>query len=166
MQTIISPASAGLAAAFGDERLPERFWSKVHRNLASGCWEWTAHTGHNGYALFQVKRQSCRAHRVSYETLVGAIPEGLTLDHSCYVRHCVNPAHLEPVTQAENNRRAATEGVKINPRKVRPHCPAGHPYDEANTATSGSGKRRCKECTHARKRRYRAAARSASGGAQ
>ena len=47
------------------------------------------------------------AHRAAYALDVGPIPEGLTIDHLCRVRHCVRPDHLEPVTQAENTRRAA-----------------------------------------------------------
>lgn len=149
MQTIIAPPPTERHAAFGDERLLERFWSKVRQNTATGCWEWTAQIGHNGYGRFQVKGSSQRAHRIAYEALVCPIPEGLVIDHLCRVRHCVNPSHLEAVTPAENNRRGGAGLTR------RTHCPAGHPYDEANTAVSAKGKRRCKACTHARKGRYR-----------
>jgi len=75
------------------------------------CWIWTGvrhRTRH--YGRFYVGGRGGRyvqAHRWSYEASVGPIPEDLTIDHLCMVTPCVNPSHLEPVTQAENNRRAA-----------------------------------------------------------
>lgn len=77
----------------------------------NGCWLWRGSHGpaSNGYGRIGVgtqrQRRSRLAHRVSYELLVGPIPDGLVLDHLCGVRHCVNPDHLEPVTQKENVRR-------------------------------------------------------------
>jgi hypothetical protein len=70
-----------------------------------GCWLWTASTDPKGYAQFDFRTRNTRGHRFVYEALVGRIPEGLDLDHLCRVRRCVNPAHLEPVTRAENLRR-------------------------------------------------------------
>lgn len=87
----------------GDARLPQRFWDKV-RLEPSGCWLWTANTN-RGYGNFTVAGKTRKAHRISYQTFVGAIPDGLALDHLCRVRACVNPSHLEPVTWAENVRR-------------------------------------------------------------
>lgn len=84
----------------------QQFWEKV--NKTDSCWLWTGGVG-RGYGIFY--RGADRggsftvAHRYAYEALVGPIPAGLTLDHLCRVRGCVNPAHLEPVTQAENVRR-------------------------------------------------------------
>ncbi|WP_411732175.1 HNH endonuclease signature motif containing protein [Paeniglutamicibacter sp.] len=78
----------------------EYFWAKVRKT--NSCWVWTA-AKVKGYGKFQKHR----AHRWSYEHLVGPIPEGLTLDHLCRNRACVNPEHLEPVTVEENVRRAA-----------------------------------------------------------
>lgn len=84
-----------------------RFWSKVAKG--DGCWLWTGSVYKTGYAAFTVAGRPTLAHRYSYELNVGPIPEGLTIDHvyanGCRHRHCVNPAHLEAVTQAENNRR-------------------------------------------------------------
>lgn len=85
----------------------ERFQAKVSP-AGDGCWLWTGARFFNGYGQFRGGgggSARVRAHRWSYEYHVGPIPEGLQLDHLCRIRHCVNPAHLEPVTQAENNRR-------------------------------------------------------------
>lgn len=85
-----------------------RFWDKVERS--EGCWLWTAVVTGQGYGNFWAKRQDehvwVSAHRFAYELMVGPIPEGLQIDHLCRIRACVNPDHLEPVTAAENTRRA------------------------------------------------------------
>ncbi|RYF11406.1 MAG: HNH endonuclease, partial [Oxalobacteraceae bacterium] len=47
----------------------------------------------------------CCSFRAAYAALKGPIPDGLTLDHLCENKICINPAHLEPVTRAENARR-------------------------------------------------------------
>lgn len=85
-----------------------RFWAKVAipRDVVSGCWLWRGARA-RGYGHFCVDKRRVRgAHRVSYETLRGPIPEGMQIDHLCRVRNCINPAHLEVVTQAENTARA------------------------------------------------------------
>lgn len=81
----------------------QRFWLKVDRLGATECWPWTG--ANNGrYGTFPGGGHG--AHRYSYALAKGAIPVGLTIDHLCGVTLCVNPAHLEAVTQGENNRRA------------------------------------------------------------
>jgi len=103
----------------------------------SGCWLWTATRDARGYGKVSREGRMALAHRVSYELHVGPIPDGLTLDHLCRVRHCVNPAHLEPVAHAENVRRGAA---------VQTHCRKGHPFDEANTHIDKRGWRECRAC--------------------
>ena len=85
----------------------ERFWAKVRLGAGTSCWEWEAHRQPSGYGQFSENQVVVYAHRWAYERFVGPIPEGMHLDHLCRNTRCVNPNHLEPVTQAENNRRAA-----------------------------------------------------------
>lgn len=77
-------------------------------NADTGCWEWQkAIRECNGYGICARNGKTDYAHRFSYETFVGPIPEGLELDHLCRNRKCVNPYHLEPVTHTVNMRRGA-----------------------------------------------------------
>lgn len=79
----------------------DRFWARVEIGV---CWTWIGSTD-RGYGVFGAQGRYFRAHRWAWEALVGPIPEGLHLDHLCRNPSCVNPDHLEPVTQAENIRR-------------------------------------------------------------
>ena len=121
-------------------RAEKRFWNSIW--LGDGCWLWTATKNPNGYGTFWDGRKTWRAHRFAYELLVGPIPEGLQLDHLCRVRDCVNPDHLEPVTNAENTLRA----YKSNGPKT--HCKWGHEYTEENTIHRAINRkwRKCREC--------------------
>lgn len=131
--------------------LSARFWAKVDKT--STCWNWTAslRSKNSPYGNFKVLGKTKLAHRISYELLVGTIPEGLTIDHTCKNTKCVNPSHMELVTLSENVRRAEV-WKNTNPGQVnrdKSYCPKGHPYDSINTYTTPSGKRDCKECRRA-----------------
>ena len=129
-------------------RLEERFWGKVIKT--DTCWEWTDYTGYNGYGKLRVQGQMRKAHRLAYEFCIGPIPEGLTLDHLCRNRKCVNPSHLEPVTYQQNILRG--EG-RAAAQARRTHCPRGHPYDLFNTYKGPDGRRHCRVCLSAEGRR-------------
>jgi hypothetical protein len=100
-----------------------RFLAKVD---AGDCWNWTGPLDRHGYGKFTVQHRSVIAHRWLYAALVGEIPGGLDLDHLCYVKTCVNPDHLQPVTPAVNSDRRR---------------PGNHPRGYAWTATRRRGPR-------------------------
>ena len=131
------------------------------RDRVSGCllWQGPLHTA--GYGKVGSKGY---AHRVAYERAYGPIPESHQVDHvadrGCTHRHCVEPEHLEAVTQAENIRRQPN----VVRQMAATHCPKGHEYTEANTYVRKRGngvKRECLRCHYDRvndyKRRRRAA---------
>lgn len=120
--------------------------------MPNGCWLWRGRITNAGYGQIGIReggRQVTRsAHRISYETFIGPIPEGLVIDHLCRERRCVNPAHMEPVTQRENVMRSPIGPAALNARKT--HCPQGHAYDEINTYWQSNGGRLCRTCQRER----------------
>lgn len=134
----------------------ERFRRRVAIDDPAGCWLWTGYLDYKGYAPLSVDRHFVKAHRFSYELFVGPIPPGLTIDHLCRVRHCVNPAHLEPVTARINTLRGVGPAA-LNAAKT--HCPEGHPLSGSNLVPipgrSGRFRRGCRTCRSNRERRVR-----------
>lgn len=130
-----------------DVRLQEKVDKSgpVHPALGTPCWLWTATKSRTGYANISVGRKTSLAHRVSFELYRGKIPDGLELDHLCRVRHCVNPAHLEPVTCKVNLLRGVSFSA-VN--AVKTHCVHGHELSAENLAPYVEKRkhRRCREC--------------------
>lgn len=124
--------------------LDERLWERVRKT--EGCWLWTGPLRADGYGVIGAGGRggkTLRTHRLAYELMVGAIPDGLTLDHLCGNTTCCNPDHLEPVTSEENVRRATAR---------RTHCRRGREFTPESTITKTYG-RECKTCRKEGKRR-------------
>lgn len=139
-----------------DSSLVRRFWAKVDVNgpvpdyapHLGPCWLWTASLGGGGYGKIWATGKAFvwTAHRLSYDMARG-LPDDptLVLDHLCRVRHCVNPAHLEPVTQWENTMRGESPSAY---EFRQTHCKRGHEFTPENTYRwSGQPtQRKCKTC--------------------
>jgi len=126
----------------------ERFNRFVNRTET--CWEWLGHRTNKGYGLFWHMGTKVQAHRFAYEAFIGPIADGLFLDHLCRNRGCVNPYHLEPVTNQENCMRGD------NAQRAKTHCPKGHLYAGANLSLDKHGWRRCAQCHNENNRIYKA----------
>jgi hypothetical protein len=140
------PRCGRMLGIAGHECIPsfeELFWARV--DASGDCWLWTGPIDPNGYGgRIKSGGKMDSPHRWAYRLLVGPIPEDMTIDHLCRVHACVNPDHLDPVTQYENNMRGYGQGA-LNVAKT--HCPRGHPYDEANTYRHPHAQRRsCRIC--------------------
>lgn len=134
------------------DTIEDRFWSKVERS--DDCWTWTgAKTRrNNGYGRFRFNGDLYVAHRVAYELLRGPIADGLVIDHLCRNTLCVNPDHMEIVTQTENIRRGEAPSA-INGRKT--HCIRGHELTGDNVwIHQHTGYRLCKVCRKMRDKNY------------
>lgn len=111
------------------------------------CWYWCGHVDELGYGRIGHKGKIYKAHRFVYSNLIGPIQPGLTIDHLCRIRHCVNPAHLEAVTNRENILRGNGPTAK-NAKKVV--CKWGHPLDRIRS----DGNRRCGTCFRQQNKEY------------
>lgn len=134
------------------EATAARFMRHVAKDEATGCWNWTGYCDPKGYGRFQLGTTDARmAHQVSYGLFVGHMEDGLELDHLCRNTSCVNPEHLEPVTQEVNNER------RIGWRRGAPltHCPQGHEYTPENSYYDPKGTRFCRTCKAASRRAHK-----------
>lgn len=120
----------------------ERFLFHVPERPVNGCWLWAGRIESNGYGSFRYPGMPRLAHRSAHVLFIGPVPQDRpTIDHLCRVRSCVNPTHLEAVTQRTN----VLRGVGLSAQAAaRSHCNRGHLL-LSETYIAGRG-RECKEC--------------------
>ena len=130
------------------------------------CWTWTGYVDVHGYGVDARQQPPRKAHRMVYIELAGPIADGLHLDHLCHNsdptcagskrdclhRRCVNPAHLEPVTQSENSSRAVVRNGPMGAAATcagQTTCIRGHVFD----GLAKSGQRTCSKCERHRRKK-------------
>jgi len=138
-----------------------RFWSKVDKS--GDCWLWTAglRLGYGQFRRTHDRGNPAVAHRYAYEITKGQIPAGMQLDHLCRNRACVNPDHLEPVSQRVNMLRGLQSRLANG---MDDKCAHGHRYTPENTYRNPSRASdiRCRECSRIRDRARRSEKRKAA----
>ena len=107
------------------------------------CIPWPTSNG-DGYARIFVSGQRWLAHRWVWTRAYGPIPDGLTVDHVCKVRHCVNLSHLRLLTREDN---ANDCGARRTALPTGEFHSCGDPLVRV-----GSGRRFCRSCKNARER--------------
>lgn len=110
----------------------KRFHDNVPMNPnENGCWIWQGHSYPNGYGCLKVFGKTVSAHRYAYSLYCGPIPDGMEILHTCDVRKCVNPDHLNVGTHAQNMAEAKSRG--------RMRSGKGHPAFGRPSPLRGSG---------------------------
>lgn len=153
------------------QRTIKDFWKLVDKNgpvpmvcpELGPCWEWQGYRS-SGYGQMMLDGKMRGAHVIAYEDTHGPIPAGRVLDHLCRRTTCVNPAHVEPVTQSVNVRRGLSPRLTAERNRARhaakTHCKAGHLLSGENMKlvmrSCGRVDRNCRACLRAANERYKA----------
>ena len=129
------------------------FWDVVDKS--DGCWLWTRTRNREGYGVYTYQGRTYKAHRWAWMQTVGAIPEGLEIDHLCRNPSCVRPDHLQAVDHRTNVLRGVGP-TAVNAKKTT--CDKGHQFDRVNSRSA----RICSKCTNAYKREWKRIRRTAA----
>ena len=140
--------------------IEERFWNLVNKDGSISewapdgqqCWLWISAIDKDGYGKIWGSNE--RVHRLSYRFAYGLIPEGLTIDHLCFVPACVNPNHLSVVPNIVNaSRQRRRDGKVLRAKDVRTLYCAHEAHEKYHEP---SGKPRCRACARETLRTWRA----------
>lgn len=143
------------------------FWESVRVGAPHECWPWLRTANSDGYGHCVLGDRQAGANRVALvlgragvfdgsidQSIFAGIPPSRLACHTCDNPACCNPWHLWWGSYADNVRDCVAKGRHAG--TLRTHCPAGHPYDEANTRRDKRGRRACRTCNRAAVARYRA----------
>jgi len=141
-----------------------KFMNKINKNSETGCWDWQGHVNLLGYGAFWCKLngeavvKSRQAHRISFLIKNGYLSPGMSIDHICRNKQCVNPEHLRQVTPRINTLENSIGPAVKNLNKTE--CINGHHFTDGNTYlrkhANGSTHRRCRECERLKMNKKRA----------
>lgn len=132
------------------ERVRERAYTRWEPD--GDCWISTYSTASHGYAQIGwqdgPERGVVLAHRAAWEHINGPMEVGMTLDHLCKSKPCVNPGHLRVLSNHENARRTSGRDWPLG------QCAHGHP--NSDLYRQPAGKLVCRSCKKVWQERYAA----------
>lgn len=128
-----------------------RIAAKFSVQHETGCQIWQGSLDRHGYGQIFAGGKTFRVHRLNYILAKGELDVSVKLDHLCRNRACINPDHLDPVSDRVNILRGESFSA-VNARKT--HCDHGHEFSKTNTHFSK--KRNCRACACVRSRAYAA----------
>lgn len=143
--------------------LDEAIFLSMTQRQEDGCLLWLGDLSKGGYPRYAFMYKKIYVHRWAYEFFVEPIPEGYTIEHlchdpakcrlasSCPHRRCVEPTHLQPMTNAENSMRG---GSPVAWKSRQTHCINEHPLEGDNLYVTPDGRRQCRLCRAEAQRRH------------
>ena len=108
---LVSPTKSIPVASLTILQLSELFWEA---KFEGGCL-----VLREPYQAVTIQGKGYLSHRVTYTICYGPIPFGMVIDHMCRNPRCINPRHLQAVTQRENTRFIHSEEHRLNAEALR-----------------------------------------------